>query len=70
MKINISNLLLAMAKERASVEDVCLKSGVSNPAFIKIKSGKQNPRPSTLGKIAKALNVSVEYLTDMGEFNE
>lgn len=69
MPVNKSRLLLAMANECMSTKEVCEKSGVSKPTFTKVKSGKINPQPVTLGKIAKALNVTPEYLVDWDESN-
>ncbi|MFL0245491.1 helix-turn-helix domain-containing protein [Candidatus Clostridium stratigraminis] len=49
-----------------SVRDLADKSSVAQSTISEIETGKnKNPRSDTLGKIAKALNSSVEQLTDM-----
>ena len=64
MKLNRHRLLLAMANECMMSKDLAEKSGVSLPALTNIKSGKREPRPDIVGKLAKALNVTPEYLTE------
>jgi len=53
-----------MANECMMSKDLAEKSGVSLPALTNIKSGKREPRPDIVGKLAKALNVTPEYLTE------
>lgn len=62
MKININKLLLAMANSCITIGELSNKSGVSRTALNNFTSGKGNPKPATIGKIAKALNVNVEDL--------
>lgn len=62
MKIDEKKLNLAMADAGMTLKDVCTSSGISDTAFRAIRQGKTNPRPATLGKIAKALNVNVKEI--------
>ncbi len=64
MKINKSKLELAMANANITVSDLANTTGISATGISKIKNGQQNPRPITVGRIAKALNVSVENLIE------
>lgn len=55
-------------RERAgmSAKDLSLKSLVGQSTISEIEVGKiKNPRGETLMKIAKALNISVEEITEM-----
>lgn len=40
------------------------RTGISTCTLARIKNGHQKARPSTIGKIAKALNVKVEDLIE------
>lgn len=64
MKINQGQLMLELARQRLSVKELCKKAGVSYPALARINAGKQEPRPSTVGKLAHALGVPVEQLIE------
>lgn len=67
MKIKRAQLEMAMAKACLSVGELCENSGIARSTLIKIKAGKQAPKPVTVGKLAKALDCSVEYLTGLEE---
>ncbi len=60
MRVNTRKLLLLMANKSMSAEKLAEASGVSGASLSKIKSGKRTARPSTLGKIATALECKVE----------
>jgi transcriptional regulator with XRE-family HTH domain len=64
MKININKLLMAMANACITIGELSSKSGISRTALNNFTTGKGNPKPATIGKIAKALNVNVEDLLD------
>lgn len=64
MKLDNRKLQLAMAKECITVSELAEKSKVSRVALTRFTTGKSNPKPVTIGKIAKALNVSVESLIE------
>ena len=62
MRISKQRLILEMAKACACDRDLCERSGVARPTLTHIKSGKRNPKPATIGKLARALGVPVEDL--------
>lgn len=65
MKINKQKLQLAMANACMNMEDLATQAEISRISISKYISGLRNPKPKTIGKIAKALNVPVEKLIDM-----
>lgn len=67
MKLSTDKLFLAMANACITITELASKSNVSRPALTKCASGKSNPRPATIGKIAKALGVRVEELIESYE---
>ena len=44
--------------------EVARRAGMSQPAYAKLEKPGANPRTATLRKIAKALGISLEQLTD------
>ena len=64
MKINIDILNLALAELCISKKELAEKSEVDVVTISRMISGLQEPRPKTVGKIAKALNVSVKDLIE------
>lgn len=64
MNLNSSKLLLAMANACMTVTELAVKSSLSRPALTRFVSGKTKPKPATIGKIARALNVRVEELIE------
>ena len=64
MILNIYKFKIAMAKACITINELSQKSNVSRYTLNKYTSRKSNPKPATLGKIAKALNVPVEELID------
>lgn len=66
MKLNIGNLNLQMANACMSINDLAEKSDVSRNSIGKFISGRTEPRPATVGKIAKALGCKVEDLIESG----
>jgi transcriptional regulator with XRE-family HTH domain len=65
MKINKQKLQLAMANACLNMDDLAALAEISRVSISNYISGLRNPKPKTLGKIAKALNVPVENLIDM-----
>lgn len=45
-----------------TLQELEKKSGVANPVISRIETGKVKPRRSTLEKLAKALNISIDEL--------
>lgn len=64
MKINTFKLQLAMANACMTVSELAEQSNLSRVALTRFITGKSNPKPATIGKIAKALNVNVEELIE------
>lgn len=64
MKINNSKLEIAMGNAVIGTKQLSEMTGIAQETIARIKNGKQNPKPITLGKIAKALNVKVEDLVE------
>ena len=64
MKINNSKLEIAMGNAVIGTKQLSEMTGIAQETIARIKNGKQNPKPITLGKIAKALDVKVEDLVE------
>jgi len=64
MHFSIQRTKIAMANACMSVDDLANASGVSRISIGKYLSGKREPRPKTLGLIARALKVPVTDIID------
>jgi DNA-binding Xre family transcriptional regulator len=65
MHINRERLALAMAKSYLTTRDLQVKGQLSNATITKAKNDPAyQPTLKTIGKIAKALSVSVEHITE------
>lgn len=60
MTIDKGKLQLAMAKKCYTVNDLAEKASISRNSINAYMSGRKNPKPMTVGKIAKVLEVKVE----------
>ena len=68
MKIDCQKLDLAIANDGRTLKNICSEIGISCNGLCKIRNGSRNPRLSTLGRIAKALNVDVrDIIQEEGE---
>jgi len=56
------NMKKIRARQHMSQGDICRELGVDRAYISTIESGKQNPTLSTIERIAKALDVSVDEL--------
>lgn len=63
MIINNSKLQIALATACMNPYDLCRAVNIQYQTYRRITAGNKC-KPATVGKIAKALNVSVEYLID------
>jgi len=64
MRINPKRFCITMAKQCLTTRDLQMIGGVSRSTIAKIKNDPEyEPTPKIIGKLAKALDVSVEYLT-------
>ena len=66
MRLDTHKLLIVMAREKITDAELCAVAGVPKSTFSNIKSGKRNPKPITIGKLAEALKVDPTELIDVG----
>lgn len=64
MKLDLRKLNIAMAKKCITVTELAKKSALSRITLTKVTTNRTNPKPATIGKIAKALNIQVEDLLE------
>ena len=64
MKISNEKLELAMANACMNYKELSEATEMTQESLSKIRTGRQNPGPATVGRIAKALNVKVEDLVE------
>lgn len=62
MQIDKRKVNIIMAEQMLTLSDVCEKGEVHHITLQRVLSGKQQPQPVTIGKIARALNVPVESI--------
>lgn len=67
MKINLDRLDLAQANACMTGKEIQAKARISDVSLARIRRGEQEPRPQTVGRLARALGVSVEYLIEQKE---
>ena len=67
MRICKEKVETMMATQCILTKELCEKAKINQITFRRIMAGKNEPRPSTIGKIAKALNVSVEDIIKEGD---
>lgn len=65
MVINQKKLELAMARKCMNTLGLCEKAGMRYQAFQRITKENANCKPSTVGRIAKALEVDVLEIIDV-----
>ena len=54
-------------KRKMSLEDLASKVGITKQAIFKYEKGFMSPQPVVLAEIAKALEVSTDYLCGLAE---
>ena len=64
VKLSSEKLQLALAKRCMTITELSNLSNVSRVGITRYITEKINAKPITIGKIAKALNVSVEELIE------
>lgn len=62
MKVDAIKLDLAMARACMTGKELQKRAVISDVTLGRIRSGAQEPRPATAGRIAKALGVDVTDL--------
>ncbi len=64
MRIDKDKLLIAIANKCFTINDLAAKAKISRNSINAYMSGRKNPKPSTLGKIAKVLDVKVQDIVN------
>jgi len=64
MKIDKRKLDMVMAVQCLTSEKLSDVTGVSQVSIARFRKGTQQPRPATVGKIAKALGVDVTEIIE------
>ncbi|MCD8089215.1 MAG: helix-turn-helix domain-containing protein [Clostridiales bacterium] len=64
MKLNEKKFDLIMAQKCMTAKELSAKTGVTESTIAKAKNGNRTPRPSTIGKLAAGLGVSVESIIE------
>lgn len=62
MRISNDKLMIALANEGMLLKELAQKAGITMEALRNIRKGKSTPKPATVGKIARALNVNVQEI--------
>lgn len=62
MKIDSTKVELALANECILMKELCQRAEITPISLKRILAGTVNPRPATVGKIARALNVNVQEI--------
>lgn len=62
LKVSSDKFLIALAKSEMTTTELTAKSGVGRNTLSKIMNNQTRVRPQIVGRLAKALNVSVEEL--------
>jgi transcriptional regulator with XRE-family HTH domain len=66
MKLNTRQLQIRMAEKVMTTKDLASKSGLSRFFIGDCLKGNTNPKPATVGKIARALDVPIQELIETG----
>ena len=64
MKLNSQKLQFIMAEKCIEIRELSKKAGITESTISKIKNGRQNAKPVTIGKLAKGLGVSLTELIE------
>lgn len=67
MKLDPHRLALVQARACMSTKTLCERAELSKTSLSLIRHGLQEPRPQTIGRLAKALGVPVEELIEKEE---
>lgn len=62
MKLDPHKLAIAQARACMTSQELCERAELSKTGLSLIRHGSQAPRPQTIGRLAKALDVPVEEL--------
>jgi len=64
VKLSNKNLDIAMANACINVRELSKKAGLSANTIFKIRNGKHNAMPQTIGKLARALGTEITSLIE------
>lgn len=64
MRIDNKKLALAVSRACINSKELCEKAGIGKQTLINIKSGARTPKPSTIGRIARALHIDVTEILE------
>ena len=69
MWLDNQKLSLLIAERGITLKALCMESGINQSTMCRLRKGKHKPRPITVGKIAKVLNVPVTAIVDLTSFD-
>jgi transcriptional regulator with XRE-family HTH domain len=64
MRLNVDEVVRLRQRQGLSSQALAKKAGVSQSGLSEIEAGKTNPRPSTILKLAAALNVELDRIVE------
>lgn len=64
MKLDPKKLQFVMAEKCIEIRELSRKTGVTESTISKVKNGRQNAKPVTIGKLAKGLGVKISELLE------
>lgn len=70
MKFDNEKFTVILAEKQVNLKDLCEEAGVGVTTLQRIRKGVTVPRPATVGKIAKALDVDVKDIIQGGDSYE
>lgn len=62
VKLNLNTLKLAVTKSGYSVNEIAERTGLARQTISRLLNNEKAVRPSTAGKLAKALEIEVESI--------
>lgn len=62
MKLDNDKIMIILAENEMPIKKLCAEALISETAFKEMREGKRMPRTTTVGRIAKALGVSVQSI--------
>lgn len=63
MDINLNAVHKALAENCLTWKDLSKLTGISTTSLARINGNSQKPQPITIGRIARALNLSIDEIT-------
>lgn len=64
MKLDVKKMQLIMAKRQLGIYELAKKASLSAASITSFFTGRRNPSPKSLGKLAHGLEVEVEELLE------